>query len=187
MISKRRNNNRRKTTKRKVANASYRIVTFASLGYYSSTNTMTLDGVSGFNFDIAAYMESDYNFDRYVRTQYSYFRIRSVGVKFIPRDPNVTSANPPPMFVLGTTFGRDAGTWTVTSIDQLPGSKTSSAARGFNFIQRCPDKTWYTTVTAAEPMPKIRLVTLPVTSGVNTTVMGVIYLTFDVECKARLV
>lgn len=184
---KKSNKNRRKTTARKVANQSYRIVTFASLGYNSGTNNLVFDGVSGFNFDVAAYMESDYNFDRYVRTQYSFFRIKSVGIRYIPRDPNLTAVNPPPMFVMGVTFGRDAGTWTVTSIDQLPGSKTSAASRGFSYIQRCPDKTWFTTVTSDEPMPKIRLVTLPVTSGSSTTTMGVIYLTFDVECKGRLV
>jgi hypothetical protein len=183
----RRRNKQRKTTTRKVANPNYKIVTFGSLGFNSGSNNMVFDGVSGFNFDIAAYMESDYNFDRYVRTQYSFFRIRSVSVKFIPRDPNNTAVLPPPMFVMGLTFGRDSGTWTVTSIDQLPGSKTTSAVRGFNIISRSPDKTWFTTVTSDEPMPKIRMVTLPVTAGSSTTVMGVLYFTFDVECKGRLV
>jgi hypothetical protein len=148
---------------------------------------MIFDGVTGFNFDVAAYMESDYNFDRYVKSQYSYFRIKSVQVKFIPRDPNVLGPSLPPMFVMGLTYGRDPGTWTVTSIDQLPGSKTTTAVRGFNIYSRSPDTTWYTTVDSDEPMPKIRIVTLPVTSGTSTSVMGVLYITFNVECKGRLV
>jgi len=181
-------NTHRKTARRNAANPSYSIMTFGSLGYSSVTNQMVFDGVSGYNFDVAAYMEADTNYNVFVKGQYSYFRIKSVKVQYIPRDPNATSSsNPPAMFVAGLTFGRDSGSWTVTSIDQIPGAKTTSLSRGFTHIFRCPDKTWFTTVTSDEPLPKIRFVTLPVINGLTVDVAGVIYLTFNVECKGRLV